>query len=123
MYYCQAVFAKGSGLGNRLFPWARCRIFASENNIQMLSSQWVTGRIKPLLRGGIDLNCYKNQILLLDLFNQKEGDLGGIQKILLQSRAIKEIEVDNFHLIQLEPNSKDSIIVFQGDKNHFNDLY
>lgn len=123
MYYCQAVFAKGSGLGNRLFPWARCRIFSSVNNVQMLSPQWVTGRIKPLLRGGIDLTCYKKQILLLDLFNKKEGDIGGIKKILLQSRAIKEIEPDNFDLIQLEPNSKEVTIVFQGDKNHFNDLY
>ena len=89
----------------------------------MLSPQWVTGRIGPLLRGGIDLTCYKNQILLLDLFKKKEGDLGGMRKMLLQSMAVKEIEPDTFKLIQIEPPSKDVIIVFQGDKNHFNDLY
>ncbi|MBR8836481.1 MAG: hypothetical protein DSM106950_21300 [Stigonema ocellatum SAG 48.90 = DSM 106950] len=123
MYYCQTVFGKGAGLGNRLFPWARCRIFSSVNNIQMLSPQWVTGRIGPLLRGGIDLRCYKNQILLMDLFKKKEGDIGGIHKMLLQAMANKEIETDNFELIQTQPPTQDVIITFQGNKNYFEDLY
>jgi hypothetical protein len=66
--FCEAQFARGAGLGTRLFPWARCRIFSELHGCPMLAPDWVQWRIGPLLRGGIELRAYHRQILLMGLF-------------------------------------------------------
>jgi hypothetical protein len=92
MVYCQAVFSRGAGLGTRLFPWARCVLFAHANNIPMLAPQWVQPRIGPLLRGGIDIRAYHRQILLAGLFRQPPGAVGGLARLraLLASARVEE---------------------------------
>jgi len=92
MLYCQAVFDRGAGLGTRLFPWARCVIFAHANNIPMLAPQWVQPRVGPLVRGGLDLRAYHRQILLMGLFQHPHGTIRRLQKLhaLLTSTRVKE---------------------------------
>lgn len=92
MLYCQAVFDRGAGLGTRLFPWARCVIFAHANNIPMLAPQWVQPRVGPLVRGGIDLRAYHRQILLMGLFQHPPGTVRRFQKLyaLLTSARMEE---------------------------------
>jgi hypothetical protein len=39
------------GLGNRLYPWARCHIFSQENGVPMLAPRWWwPPRVRPLLK-------------------------------------------------------------------------
>jgi hypothetical protein len=49
-----------AGLGNKLFPWARCRIFALEHHIPMLAPGWTQVRLRALLRGDRDKRVYHN---------------------------------------------------------------
>ena len=126
MLYCQAVFMRGSGLGTRLFPWARCRIFSHVNNIPMLSPQWVQipPRIRPLLLGGIDLRCYNHQQLLIGLFKKRAREIGGIRRIWLQCVADKEPEPDRFDYLKNETINimTERIIVFEGDNSRLSKL-
>lgn len=121
MIYCQSVFQKGSGLGTRLFPWARCRIFSHLNDVPMLYPQWVQPRVGPLIRGGIDLNCYTNQILLYRLFNKRDKEIGGAQRLFIQVTAKREAEPDDLNE-RVNENYKKAIIEFRGDKEHFRNL-
>src|SRR5229473_2140179 len=75
--YCRAILPR-TGLGNRLFPWARCRVFSFTNNVPMLSPRWAQLKIGPLLRGESDLRLYFN------LFKRGADDVRGIRKLSLQ---------------------------------------
>lgn len=125
MLYCQASFARGTGFGNRLFPWARCRIFSQTNNIPMIFPQWTSPRIGPLIRGGIDLKSYPTQILLLNLFQKRADEIGGLRRLLLSYRAGRIPEPDQLDAVPGEAatsDNRDSIVLFKGDKDQFADL-
>ncbi len=96
MLYCQPHFVRGSGLGNRLFPWARCLLFSRNHKVPMLQPYWSHFfRVGPLLRGGIDLRAYSTQILLLNLFNRGQGDIAGLQRLRLKHTATRIPEPDD----------------------------
>jgi hypothetical protein len=40
-----------AGIGNMLLVWARARVFASRNELQMVATGWGTPRVGPWLRG------------------------------------------------------------------------
>ncbi len=76
MIYCQPIFRRGEGFGNRLFAWARCRVFASQYDARAITPIWLRPAVGPLLRGGIDYSSYLHQIALWGLFTKCPGDLG-----------------------------------------------
>ena len=94
--YCQAVFGRGSGLGNRLFPWARCRIFASVNETPILAPRWVSLRVKPLFRSGTGLWTYPRQVLLAGQFRPGRADIGGLERWRIERHSQIHPEPDNF---------------------------
>jgi hypothetical protein len=127
MLYCKPKFGegflgRGMGLGNRLFPWARCRIFAHMHGAKMISPVWIRPAAGQLLRGGIDYHSYLRQLILFGLFQKRSGDLsvpGGIIRTLWATRC-KEPEVPreladkNLH--------RNTVVVFEGWQNHFTPL-
>lgn len=123
MLYCQPVFRRGSGLGNRLFPWARCRIFSHANGIPMLSPRWFNPRVGPVLRGGINLFAYHRQILLLGLFKSHRHDVHGIKHLLIELIANRIQEPASFTAPFSVNQTGSSIIIFQGDRDHFRSLF
>jgi len=56
---CRAVLPN-AGLGNKLFPWARCRVFSLEHNVPMLAPVWVQLKLGPIARGDRDTRLYHN---------------------------------------------------------------
>jgi hypothetical protein len=82
--YCEAVFQRGFGLGNRLFPWARARVFASANEIPMLAPRWVSPRIMPLFRKGAEIHTYPRQVLLVGQLRPKDGDVTGLTRSIVE---------------------------------------
>lgn len=92
MLCCQVKFDRGAGLGTRLFPWARCVLFARANDVPMLAPQWVQPRIGPLIRGGIDIRAYHRQILLWGLFRNPPGTVRRLPKLyaLLTLTSVEE---------------------------------
>jgi len=57
--YCRAILPN-AGLGNKLFPWARCRVFSLEHGVDMLNPRWTQLRLGPLLRRDRDTRVYHN---------------------------------------------------------------
>src|SRR5919204_6397987 len=60
--YCRAVLPT-AGLGNKLFPWARCRVYALEHGLRMMAPTWTQLKLGPWLRGDRDKRLYHNLFL------------------------------------------------------------
>ena len=118
--YCEAQFARGAGLGTRLFPWARCKVFAARHRLPMLAPRWVQLRLGPLLRGGIELQAYHRQILLMGLF-RRNGYVGGFDRARLAS-ARRIDEPHGFEDVRLPSSGQAVVISFTGYRNLFADL-
>ena len=120
--FVDTEFVRASGLGNRLFPWARSRIAARQLGARCVSADWGHLRRGPLLRGGIDYLHAARKILLLDNFMRAPGEVAGIRKRLLRSRlpAVSEAELTT----DARPSPSEGLrIVFRGDGAHFADLH
>lgn len=115
MIYCHAVLPR-SGLGNRLFPWARCRIFSYVNDIPMLAPRWTQIKVGPLLRGESDLRFYHN------LFKRRPEQIGGMKKIWLLLFSKKLPEPEDLCLYKKGVFSGNVIVVFKGEKGYFGKL-
>src|SRR3954454_23821606 len=87
------VYAKlsNAGLGNLLFPWARCEIFRPRHNLPMLAPRWTHAKIGPLLRREKDKRYY------IGLFSRK-GYVSGLKRwwLLKQAQRITEGEAEQF---------------------------
>lgn len=115
MIYCQAILPR-AGLGNRLFPWARCRLFAHLNNIQMIGPIWHQLKVGPILRGESDARLYYN------LFHSKNDQVKGLKRALIRIAANKLPEPDDLTTIDCVPTSERTLFLFRGERDHFNKL-
>jgi len=101
-----------AGLGNMLFPWARCFIWAREHGVPMIAPIWYTFRIGPYLRRETDKRQYQK------LFSH-DHYISGIHKafILKRNTIIDEANANSAF-------GKASVTVtFSGMQNKFEDLY
>jgi hypothetical protein len=104
----------GAGLGNLLVIWSRCIIQSKKFNLIPIAPTWAQIRPGPLLRREGDTRFYFN------LFKCSKDNIRGIKKIqlLLRTKKIKEDKLYDGIL----PNEKNTIIIFEGLKNYFNDF-
>ena len=72
---CTAHFPRGTGLGNRLFYWARARVFCRQHGLQMVAPRWWRPALGDLLRGTVSPERFAGQIALAGLFQAGPGDL------------------------------------------------
>src|SRR5438105_2657648 len=80
-------FTRGHGFGNRLFPWARARVFAATHGATSVATPWTRLAVGPLLRGGLALRHYRTQILLLGILRAAPGDLSARIALRLARRG------------------------------------
>jgi hypothetical protein len=127
---CKVKFVRTSGLGNRLFPWARCTIFSKKNEIPMVPPVWPSYRRGPLFRGGVDYQNFLRKILLFDNFHASEAHLGKLNAFIFPFKS-NEIyfngvgENDNSYfeeLLKKGTSPQNCLFVFSGDSHHFADL-
>src|SRR5438093_8588924 len=118
--FCEPRFAKGSGLGNRLFPWARCKVFSQLHSAEMLRPIWFSLHIGPLLRG-VELEGYHRQVMLAGLFPPSDEYIRGFKRIWVKIRTKKFPEPNNLSDRPITPSH--SLVFFDGEGNHFSDLY
>jgi hypothetical protein len=114
--YTQVKFGKGMGLGNRLWPWSRCKIFTRDHGAQMLAPDWFHFRTAPFRMGGIDYGKSLRKMLLYGNFVHND-EISGLKKawILMRNPQVTED--------RSEPStSGSSIVVFSGYGRFFADL-
>jgi hypothetical protein len=116
--FCEVRFARGAGLGTRLFPWARCRVFARLHDCQMLAPAWRQWRVGPLLRGGIDVRSYHRQILLVGQFRDDAYASADVAR-----RARRYARLPEPHEIGERPRDRPPVVVrFEGPGTFFEPL-
>lgn len=98
--YCYPKFVRSSGIGNRLFPWARSVLFAERHKAQMLPPRWVSLRRGPLLRGGrlgggVPLAHVAGKLLLIGNFAPVPLTQRILRaRLLARGRIVPEAEFD-----------------------------
>jgi hypothetical protein len=113
--YCRAVLST-AGLGNKLFPWARCRAFALEHGIDMLAPNWMQLRLGPFLRADRDKRLYANLFKLAPP-GYVSGLLGRV--LSLTGRAVDEPA----DLHAPPPDRAANVtVIFRGERDHFGAL-
>jgi hypothetical protein len=118
MMYCDAVFTRGTGLGNRLFPWARCKLFARDHGCPMLAPRWAHIRTGPFLNGGISYRDSLRKVLLWDNFVAGPDEVTGWRRRLVRARFARVED----GLVGNEVQPGNVIVTFRGDGRHFQDL-
>lgn len=73
--FVQPVFARGTGLGNRLFQWARARVYHYVHDSRIVAPIWLRCSPGQLLRGIVPINQYLGRIGLAGLFKADPSDL------------------------------------------------
>ncbi|MEJ7676461.1 MAG: hypothetical protein WKG06_00980 [Segetibacter sp.] len=122
--YCDVHFWRPTGLGNRLFSWARAKVFSKLSGNKMLAPIWGHIRGGSIIRGGINYNNALRKILLFDNFKSLKDEIGGIKKFLIKEKY-KACKVKTIQeaLGIVNYNLKPQIITFVGHTQHnFEDL-
>ena len=121
--YCEAQFFRSQGLGNRLFPWARCRIFSWSNNIEMLAPHWCLLRIGPLRRRQMRLRSFRRQSMLCGQLKPSPDMVTGPKRALIRRKAIVVPEPRRLDRYDRGPPRSGPIIVrFSGVEEAFSPL-
>ncbi len=105
MRYCAARFERGSGLGNRLYPWARCHTHALKHDLPMLAPHWWwPPRVRPLLKEVPPI-----------------ADLAG-HLYVRGMRALPEY-VSGARRTWIEATARANVLAFRGDAGRFTALH
>jgi len=115
MLYCRALLPR-NGLGNRLFPWARCLIFSHLHQSPMLAPTWTQVKLGPLLRREKDLRFYHN------LFKTRTGDVRGLPRLWIAATAQRRKEPENLSESPQKTSGKNALVTFEGVQPYFRDL-
>jgi hypothetical protein len=114
--YCRAVLPN-AGLGNKLFPWARCRVFSLEHGIEMIAPRWTQLKLGPLLRRDRDVRVYH------DVFKSKLPGHTSVPRawwLRLSTRRAVDEPLDP-RAVPFNPEAPE-IVVFRGERDHFHAL-
>jgi len=106
------------GLGNMLYPWARCFIWCQDNHVPMIAPRWTYIRIGPYLRHEKDKRNYQR------LFHS-QGYITGVKRlwILMFCTKIPEDKVTKIiHSDLFLNSSRKKVVRFKGMRDFFTPL-
>jgi hypothetical protein len=113
--YAYPWFRRTYGLGNLLFTWARCEIFANQHGVPMVAPQWTKPKLGPILRGERDWRHYSG------IFSSRSYVHGWRRLALLSfAEQIPEKQAELFR--QLPPSRRPRLIVFSEIGDFFRPL-
>jgi hypothetical protein len=112
MVYSLAVLPS-SGLGDKLFVWARCRIFSHLNKARMLAPDWGQFRLGALVRREKDPRFY------CGLFKDHPQDIRGIKKLGIQLNLRREPEPLDLAGYRLKDDATDILVEFRNQLDFF----
>src|SRR5689334_15223873 len=67
---------RSTGLGNRLFPWARCELASRKFSLRKLAPAMANLRRGALTRGGIEYRLFPTKSLLWNNFEYRDHVTG-----------------------------------------------
>jgi hypothetical protein len=122
-FYTEARFWRPTGLGNRLFSWARACVYAKESGAEMLSPQWAHFRGGSITRGGIDYKNAVRKILLFDNFRSRPCEISGVSRLLIE-KTTQRVTVKTLPDARMIVPENKMLVSFDGSNSHvFDDLW
>ncbi|MEJ7768327.1 MAG: hypothetical protein WKF89_10990 [Chitinophagaceae bacterium] len=123
--YCEARFWRPTGLGNRLFSWARAKIFSELFGCPMLTPEWAHLRGASIVRGGINYSNAHRKILLVDNFIAGKDEIKGWEKFRLRRTCVTLPVVTLAEAFAASTSAQDNILIsFKGNTGHtFDELW
>lgn len=114
-YECGGLRLGGGGLGNILFPFARCALASKRMNLKRINPSWSALHVGPFLRGERDSRFYGN------LFSNTFG-ISGVRKSMIMrlGQWVREKDISDLE-IRLK-SVRPKVVVFEGLGNLFNDI-
>ena len=119
--YTYPRFFRQSGIGNRLFPWARAYLFAKDHAVPIVWPNWMHFRRGPLLRGGVNWRDLPGKIYLFGNFKPDQSYVHGFRKQVILRTGQFSSEQDLSQLKHCRSTAS-HILIFEGDRNHFADF-
>lgn len=105
-----------AGLANRLFPWARCKLFSLASGSPMLAPRWEQVKLGPILRGETDWRIYGG------LFQPAPDEITGLKKGWLTATR-PSIPEPPGGAAPPAFGPANAIVVFSELRDHFGPLY
>ncbi len=102
-----------SGLGNALFPWARCAILCADRGLPMLAPRWFRLRLGPYIRRERDKRQYHRLFLTRHYVT-------GVRRLILLSLSPRLGEHE--FPTSSEPPKRHTVVVFKGMGHLFRGL-
>lgn len=121
MLYAYPRFVRQSGIGNRLFPWARAYLFAKDHEAKLIWPNWEHFRLGALFKGGVSWRDFPGKIYLFGNFRPDHAYVSGLRKQIILRTGQKFAELDTLEINERNSSSS-QIMVFDGDRNLFLDL-
>lgn len=129
--YCRARFgtrylSRGSGLGNRLFAWARCRVFAKRHGIPVIAPVWFRPGLRLFFRGDAGPKRI-SEVFYSGLFKRHPNEIPPLRGSMLTwgCREICDDSLEESFLANPNPEflqQKDTLLVFHGLRGFFRPL-
>jgi hypothetical protein len=118
MLYTYPKFVRQSGMGNRLFPWARAYLFAKDHGARLIWPTWPHLRRGPLLKGGVNSIDFFGKIFLFGNFKPDHSYVCGFRKqiLLKTSELLSEADIGQ---VEKTASTSSQILVFEGYRDLF----
>lgn len=100
-----------SGLGNMLFPWARCVLWCDQNKMPMVAPLWFRIRVGPYLRRERDKRSYQR-------YFKPDVQMTGIRRLLALTTLPRLPEPDS----PMNSVQRSGVVLFRGMGKLFCDL-
>lgn len=119
MIFTTAEFNRHTGIGNKLFPWARAKIFASSFDAKMLAQNWISIRGAAVTRGGIDYSKMLGKIFLFNNFINDNKEINRIFWNLKYKKFCDSNTVSNLEEAFSFSKMDNKLIIFRWNTDHF----
>jgi hypothetical protein len=121
MIYAGVRYTYAAGLGNRLWPWARCAIYSHLHQVPMLKPIWIWPmRLGPLVNQKMPLTTWPGH-LYLNLFRTAPGQVSGLRRMAVLARADRVPEPADLR-DRVEGAGRLSLVTFEGEGGQFTEL-
>lgn len=121
MNLVSAEYHRTTGLGNKLFPWARALVLARQINCKTLDARWFSPRGGALIRGGVNYRTALAKTWLLGNF-RRDREAVKTSEFRRHYAELSTQYLDILPPLDFAPNPQTHYI-FRWDKNHhFADL-
>ena len=115
MICCKALLPR-AGLGNRLFPWARCRVYSLKHAVPMLPVRWFQMKVGPMLRGESDRRLYHG------LFRKDRERIPRWEHLAISLFGHRVSEPEDLDWTPPMDDRRRCVVVFEGERDHFQRL-